>query len=58
MQRIQIDGIKKDPWFRRYYVPVIPREEEVNLDDVRAVFGDIEVGNSVFVLCIVVLSLT
>ncbi|GMJ07494.1 CBL-INTERACTING PROTEIN KINASE 24, SNF1-RELATED PROTEIN KINASE 3.11, SALT OVERLY SENSITIVE 2 [Hibiscus trionum] len=40
--RIQIDGIKKDPWFQKYYVPVRPREEEVSLDDVRAVLGDIE----------------
>ncbi|XVE54433.1 hypothetical protein DITRI_Ditri03aG0081100 [Diplodiscus trichospermus] len=40
--RIQIEGIKKDPWFQKHYVPVRPREEEVNLDDVRAVFDDIE----------------
>lgn len=41
--RIQIDGIKKDPWFRKQYVPVRHKEEEeVNLDDIRAVFEDIE----------------
>ncbi|XP_062078077.1 CBL-interacting serine/threonine-protein kinase 24-like isoform X1 [Humulus lupulus] len=41
--RIQIEGIRKDPWFRRNYVPVEHREdEEVNLDDVCAVFDDIE----------------
>ncbi|KAK8654980.1 hypothetical protein V6N13_107573 [Hibiscus sabdariffa] len=40
--RIQIEGIQKDPWFRKHYVPVKPREEEVNLDDVLAVFDDIE----------------
>ncbi|GMI89225.1 CBL-INTERACTING PROTEIN KINASE 24, SNF1-RELATED PROTEIN KINASE 3.11, SALT OVERLY SENSITIVE 2 [Hibiscus trionum] len=40
--RIQIEGIQKDPWFRKNYVPVKPREEEVNLDDVLAVFDDIE----------------
>ncbi|KAK9029691.1 hypothetical protein V6N11_026797 [Hibiscus sabdariffa] len=40
--RIEIDGIKKDPWFRKYYVPAKPKEEEVNLDDVRAVFDDIK----------------
>ncbi|XWS70705.1 hypothetical protein CRYUN_Cryun03dG0070300 [Craigia yunnanensis] len=40
--RIQIEGIKKDPRFRKHYVPVRPREEEVNLDDIRAVFDDIE----------------
>ncbi|KAK9269490.1 hypothetical protein L1049_001265 [Liquidambar formosana] len=41
--RIQIEGIKNDPWFRKNYVAVGHREdEEVNLDDVRAVFDDIE----------------
>lgn len=44
MQRIQIEGIKKDPWFRKNYVPVEHRDEEVSLDDVCAVFDDIEVG--------------
>ena len=49
MQRIQIEGIKKDPWFRKNYVPQMHREnEEVNLDDVRAVFDDIEVGYCFF----------
>ncbi|XWS27014.1 hypothetical protein CRYUN_Cryun26dG0079600 [Craigia yunnanensis] len=41
-KRIQIEGIRKDPWFLKHYVSVRPREEEVNLDDVRAVFDDIE----------------
>lgn len=40
--RIQIEGIKKDPWFRKNYVPVEHRDEEVSLDDVCAVFDDIE----------------
>ncbi|GLT26207.1 hypothetical protein SLA2020_012890 [Shorea laevis] len=41
--RIQIDGIRKDPWFRKHYVPVTHKEEqEVNLDDVCAVFDDNE----------------
>lgn len=41
--RIRIEGIKKDPWFRQNYVPIEYKEdEEVNLDDVRAVFDDIE----------------
>ncbi|PON89026.1 Calcium/calmodulin-dependent/calcium-dependent protein kinase [Trema orientale] len=41
--RIRIEGIRKDPWFRRNYAPVEHREdEEVNLDDVCAVFDDIE----------------
>ncbi|XP_061992217.1 CBL-interacting serine/threonine-protein kinase 24-like [Rosa rugosa] len=41
--RIRIEGIRKDPWFRKHYAPVEYREdEEVSLDDVRAVFEDIE----------------
>ncbi|OMO57777.1 hypothetical protein COLO4_35109 [Corchorus olitorius] len=40
--RIKIEGIQRDPWFRKNYVPVRPREEEVNLDDVCAVFDNIE----------------
>lgn len=45
MQRIRIEGIRKDPWFRKNYVRVEHREdEEVSLDDVRAVFEDIEVS--------------
>ncbi|XP_010907282.1 CBL-interacting protein kinase 24 isoform X1 [Elaeis guineensis] len=41
--RIHIEGIKNDPWFRRNYVPVRHGEEEkVNLEDVQAVFNDIE----------------
>ncbi|XP_044463769.1 CBL-interacting serine/threonine-protein kinase 24-like isoform X2 [Mangifera indica] len=44
--RIQIEGIRQDPWFQKNYLPVKHREEEeeVNLDDVRAVFDDIEEG--------------
>ncbi|XP_077211119.1 CBL-interacting serine/threonine-protein kinase 24-like isoform X1 [Tasmannia lanceolata] len=41
--RIQIEGIKNDPWFSKNYVAIRHgEEEEVNLDDVRAVFDDIE----------------
>ncbi|GAB2289205.1 Son of sevenless 2 [Dionaea muscipula] len=41
--RITIEGIKSHPWFMENYVPVRHGvEEEVNLDDVRAVFEDIE----------------
>lgn len=44
MQRIKIEGIKMEPWFQKSYVPVRPKEVgEVNLDDIRAVFDDIEV---------------
>ncbi|KAJ8768121.1 hypothetical protein K2173_021061 [Erythroxylum novogranatense] len=44
--RIQIQRIKQEPWFCKNYVPVTHvtrnEEEEANLDDVRAVFDDIE----------------
>ncbi|KAK9211299.1 hypothetical protein WN943_000673 [Citrus x changshan-huyou] len=41
--RIRIEGIRKHPWFRKNYNPVkCSEEEEVNLDDVHAVFDDIE----------------
>ncbi|CAH2079999.1 unnamed protein product [Thlaspi arvense] len=41
--RIKIQGIRKDPWFRLNYVPIrATNEEQVNLDDIRAVFDGIE----------------
>ncbi|XXG45728.1 hypothetical protein AAC387_Pa02g0726 [Persea americana] len=41
--RIQIEGIKSDAWFKKHYVANgRVEEQEVNLDDVRAVFDDIE----------------
>ncbi|XP_043700277.1 CBL-interacting serine/threonine-protein kinase 24-like [Telopea speciosissima] len=41
--RIRIVEIKNDPWFRKNYLAVKHVEDEtVNLDDVRAVFDDIE----------------
>jgi 5'-AMP-activated protein kinase catalytic alpha subunit len=44
MQRVKIEEIRKDLWFRKNYSPVKLREDEqVNLDDVQAVFDDIEV---------------
>lgn len=52
MQRIRIEEIRKDSWFKKNYAPVRYREdEEVNLDDVNAVFNDIEVGLCSFVYC-------
>ncbi|ONK66731.1 uncharacterized protein A4U43_C06F11370 [Asparagus officinalis] len=43
MQRITIEGIKNDAWFRRNYVAVRHGDEEkVDLNDVNAVFDDIE----------------
>lgn len=45
MQRIKIEGIRRDPWFRKNCVAVRHKEDEaVNLEDVDAVFDDIEVG--------------
>lgn len=44
MQRVKIEAIRQDPWFQRNYVPVNLREDgQVNLDDIQAVFNDIEV---------------
>ncbi|XP_055801106.1 CBL-interacting serine/threonine-protein kinase 24 [Solanum dulcamara] len=41
--RIKIEGIKRDPWFCKNYRAVRAKADEVvNLDDVRAVFDDIE----------------
>lgn len=50
LQRIRIEEIKRDPWFRRNHVAARHgKDEEVNLDDVCAVFNDIEVG--LFAFC-------
>lgn len=47
MQRITIDQIRDDEWFKKNYVPVRLLEyEDVNLDDVNAVFDDSEVGKA------------
>ncbi|XP_020690978.1 CBL-interacting protein kinase 24 [Dendrobium catenatum] len=41
--RVHIEGIRNDVWFTRNYVPVRYSEaQEVNLDDIHAVFNDIE----------------
>ncbi|TKY54847.1 CBL-interacting protein kinase 24 [Spatholobus suberectus] len=41
--RVIIEEIRKDPWFQKNYFPVkLGEDEQVNLDDVRAVFDDIE----------------
>lgn len=45
LQRIRIEGIRNDAWFKNNYVRNRSGEdEEVSLDDVNAVFNDIEVG--------------
>lgn len=47
MQRIRIEDIKNDDWFKKGYDPVkLPEIEDVNLDDVNAVFDDPEVGST------------
>ncbi|KAL2979053.1 hypothetical protein AAZX31_13G150400 [Glycine max] len=41
--RVKIEEIRKEPWFKKNYFPVkLGEDEQVNLDDVRAVFDDIE----------------
>ncbi|CAK9228503.1 unnamed protein product [Sphagnum troendelagicum] len=41
--RINMAGIRKDVWFKKNYLPVRKYEDEdVNLDDVQAVFNDFE----------------
>ncbi|XP_012573528.1 CBL-interacting serine/threonine-protein kinase 24 isoform X1 [Cicer arietinum] len=41
--RMKIEEIRKDPWFQKNYSPVKLREDEqVNLNDVQAVFDDIK----------------
>lgn len=43
-QRIRIEEIRNDEWFKKNYVPAMEVEhEDVNLDDVFAVFDDPEV---------------
>lgn len=52
MQRINIAEIRNDEWFKKNYTPVKLLEyEEVNLDDLNAVFYDCEVGKA-FKSCI------
>lgn len=47
MQRITIEEIRNDEWFKKGYVPVKLLEyEDVNLDDLDAVFDDCEVGKA------------
>lgn len=44
IQRITIEQIRNDEWFKKGYVPASLLEyEEVNLDDVNAAFDDAEV---------------
>lgn len=51
LQRIRIEDIRYDEWFRKSYVPVrLVEYEDVNLDDVYAVFDDPEVGKALNML--------
>ena len=44
VQRIRMEGIRNDEWFRKNYVPVrIYDDEDVNLDDVEAAFDESKV---------------
>lgn len=43
-QRMRMEDIRNDEWFKKNYVPVSPLEaEEVDLDDIYAVFDESEV---------------
>ena len=45
--RIWIEQIRSDEWFRKGYIPVRLLEyEDVNLDEVNAVFDESEVGTT------------
>jgi len=45
LQRIRMEEIKSDEWFKKGYTPVSLIEyEDLNLDDINAVFDDTEVG--------------
>lgn len=47
MQRITIEQIRNDEWFQKNYIPAKLLEyEDVNLDDVNAVFDETEVGKA------------
>lgn len=45
VQRIRIEEIRNDEWFKKNYDPVKVMEyEDVNLDDINAAFDDTEVS--------------
>lgn len=45
VQRIRIEEIRNDEWFKTNYVPgKVMEYEDVNLDDINAAFDDSEVG--------------
>lgn len=47
MQRIRIEEIRNDEWFKKNYDPVKVMEyENVNLDDINAAFDDTEVSKT------------
>lgn len=51
---MKIEEIRKDPWFQKNYSPVKLREDEqVNLNDVQAVFDDIKVCSCFLFSCLI-----
>lgn len=49
LQRIRIDEIRNDEWFKKNYNPVgLTETEEIDLDDINAAFDDPEVSGTVF----------
>lgn len=45
LQRIRIDEIRNDEWFKKNYNPVgLTETEEIDLDDINAAFDDPEVS--------------
>lgn len=45
LQRIKIREIRENEWFKKNYIAVkLKEDKDINLDDVRAVFDDAEVG--------------
>lgn len=56
VQRISMEGIRNDEWFKKNYVPVrMYDDEDVNLDDVEAAFDDSKVGHRLFIIIVVVM---
>jgi hypothetical protein len=49
-QRITIEEIRADPWFKKNHVAIRRGEDEnVSLDDIQAVFDNIEVCGTVLI---------
>lgn len=47
LQRIRIEDIRNDEWFKKNYDPVgLSETEEIDLDDINAAFDDPEVSGT------------